>query len=144
MARYFDPRDMEDAINSYDEEDKDDKENTKDDLNSITSENEYNIYKNPYLDISPRKGEKILLDDYKKGELVSYCYNCNENKIVMNFKLMKIVHHLKKGGTSYNLFGDCNTCGSKLLTHLNFERCKIKNSVKSIDEDFMKILQQQQ
>jgi len=89
----------------------------------------------PYITQIIKIGEDLFLEDYKNKKVLIFCFSCNDNKKIINMKVMKTIIHYKLGGIVYNVAGDCTKCGSKIYKSLNFERDNIKNKIPNLNQE---------
>lgn len=110
----------------------------KNDSNITTNINN-NIKKetkeSPYITQIIKIGEDLFLEDCKNKKVLIFCFSCNDNKKIINMKVMKTIIHYKLGGIVYNVAGDCTKCGSKIYKYLNFERDNIKNKIPNLNQE---------
>ena len=147
VLEYFDENDIEEYLsdNNNNNDAEDDTEDfievksskkikkTSNDNNNIKIKKE--TKESPYITDIIKIGEDKFIEDYKNKNIIIFCFSCNDNKKITNFKVMKTIHHYKLGGIVYDVAGDCSRCGTKIYKNLNFERNNIKNKIKNIDQE---------
>lgn len=104
-------------------------------INNININIKKETKESPYITDIIKIGYDQFIEDYKNKSVIIFCFSCNDNKKITNFKVMKTIYHYKLGGIVYDVAGDCSKCGTKIYKNLNFERDNIKNKIKNIDQE---------